>query len=223
LNRYDVLGVKTDATLDEIKMAHKKLAAKTHPDVADEVMTPLFLAVQDAYETLVVPAKRAAYDREIGLASAAPPQEPPQPAPPQPTPEQIAEQIARYEATAARQNRLRWLKIGLHTAVLAGLAGYWLFQDYQLWLQVQPPAPAIRLYVAQGAPAVVYAIVWVVGALVASFAEDFLTAVKVPLGCAIVAGAFAFITATGSFAMWIPALATGLALTFAIAVTVRCR
>jgi hypothetical protein len=218
LNRYDVLGVKTDATLAEIKKEYKKLAAKTHPDVAGEVMTPLFLSVQDAYETLVVPAKRAAYDREIGLASAAPPQQP-KPAQPQATPEQVAEQSAGYQA----ENRLRWLKIGLITAGLAGLAGYWLFQDYQLWLQVQPPAPAVRLYISQGTPAVVYAIVWVFGALVASFAEDVLTAIRAPLGCAIVAGAFAFITATGTFAMWISTLAAGLALTFAIAVTVRCR
>jgi DnaJ-class molecular chaperone len=73
MNRYEVLGLKTDATLDEIKKAYKKLVARTHPDVAGEVMKPLFLSVQDAYETLVDPSKRAAYDLEIGQTRQSPP------------------------------------------------------------------------------------------------------------------------------------------------------
>lgn len=52
MNRYDVLGLKVDASQEEIKKAYRKLAAKTHPDVAGAVMAPLFMSVQDAYETL---------------------------------------------------------------------------------------------------------------------------------------------------------------------------
>lgn len=65
MNLYDRLGVKSDASPDEIKKAYRRLVALTHPDRAGDVMTPLFMTVQDAFETLSDPVKRAAYDREL--------------------------------------------------------------------------------------------------------------------------------------------------------------
>jgi hypothetical protein len=229
MNRYEVLGLKTDATLEEIRRAYKKLAAKTHPDVAGEVMKPLFLSVQDAYETLSNASRRAAYDREIGETRPAPPRpEPsaPKPAPrhepaPGPSRQGAPSTPAPDKPPSGRDVKIRRLRIGATAAFFAGLGGYWLFQEMQLLHLVQ--SDGLRLFTFQGLPAIVYAVLWAFGTLVAAVADDVGTAMKTPLGCAAVSGAFAFITATGTTDIWFPALFTGLALTFFIAAAVRLR
>ena len=61
---YKVMGVARDATPDEIKKAHRKLARKSHPDVSKEKNAELrFKEIAEAYEVLRDPEKRAAYDR----------------------------------------------------------------------------------------------------------------------------------------------------------------
>ena len=61
---YAILGVKKDATQDEIKKAYRKLARKYHPDVSREPDADIrFRELGEAYEVLKDPEKRAAYDR----------------------------------------------------------------------------------------------------------------------------------------------------------------
>jgi curved DNA-binding protein len=61
---YEVMGVKRDATQDDIKRAYRKLARKYHPDVsADADAEEKFKEVGEAYEVLKDPEKRAAYDQ----------------------------------------------------------------------------------------------------------------------------------------------------------------
>jgi len=61
---YATLGVKRDASADEIKKAYRKLAKKYHPDVSKEKdAEEKFKDVQVAYDTLSDPEKRAAYDQ----------------------------------------------------------------------------------------------------------------------------------------------------------------
>ncbi len=64
---YDILGVSRKATDKEIKTAYRKLARKWHPDLhKDKDKTEAeekFKQVNEAYEVLSDPDKRAKYDR----------------------------------------------------------------------------------------------------------------------------------------------------------------
>jgi curved DNA-binding protein len=61
---YEVLGVTRSAGADEVKRAYRKLARKYHPDVSKERNAEnRFKEVQEAYEVLRDPEKRAAYDQ----------------------------------------------------------------------------------------------------------------------------------------------------------------
>ena len=61
---YDTLGVMRAASAEEIKRAYRKLARKFHPDVSKEKNAEAkFKDVQEAYEVLKDPNKRATYDQ----------------------------------------------------------------------------------------------------------------------------------------------------------------
>lgn len=61
---YKVLGVARDANQEDVKRAYRKLARKYHPDVSKEANAEdKFKEVQEAYEVLKDPEKRAAYDQ----------------------------------------------------------------------------------------------------------------------------------------------------------------
>ena len=61
---YKIMGLKRDASQEDIKRAHRKLARKYHPDISKEPDAEArFVEAGEAYEVLKDPEKRAAYDR----------------------------------------------------------------------------------------------------------------------------------------------------------------
>ncbi|MEY8040257.1 J domain-containing protein [Saccharopolyspora cebuensis] len=60
---YELLGIGRDAGAAEIKSAYRTLARSMHPDVGGTPGT--FRLLQQAYETLSDPARRAEYDRPV--------------------------------------------------------------------------------------------------------------------------------------------------------------
>jgi molecular chaperone DnaJ len=60
---YATLGVRKDATPEEVKRAYRRLARQLHPDVNPDVQTQeRFKEVTSAYEVLSDPSKRQMYD-----------------------------------------------------------------------------------------------------------------------------------------------------------------
>jgi molecular chaperone DnaJ len=62
---YEILGVGKDAGERDIKKAYKRMAMKYHPDrtKGDKDLEAKFKDVKEAYEVLMDPAKRQAYDQ----------------------------------------------------------------------------------------------------------------------------------------------------------------
>ncbi len=71
MNPYEVLGVPSDASTEDIKKAYRKLARETHPDLnpGDAVAEERFKQISVAHEVLSDEQRRADYDEfgEIAL------------------------------------------------------------------------------------------------------------------------------------------------------------
>lgn len=68
-NFYKRLGVKCDATSEEIKRAYRRKSYQYHPDSNPTLLhaNERFNLINEAYENLSDSTKRAEYDRKLGL------------------------------------------------------------------------------------------------------------------------------------------------------------
>lgn len=57
---YRTLGIKKNATADQIRAAHRKMVMEYHPDRGGDPAQ--FIAIQKAYELLIDPIRRAKFD-----------------------------------------------------------------------------------------------------------------------------------------------------------------
>jgi hypothetical protein len=92
MNYYDVLGVPREATPEQIRAAYRALVQLFHPDRLRHLRPEVrafaeerLKALNQAYDILSDPGKRAAYDRSAAAPAPAPPP-PRRPAPPSPPP-----------------------------------------------------------------------------------------------------------------------------------------
>ncbi|GBG30590.1 DnaJ family protein [Hondaea fermentalgiana] len=66
---YEVLGVATDASHEEVKRAYRELARATHPDVSNNPGSAKeFVRVSEAWEVLGASGSRRSYDRSLESA-----------------------------------------------------------------------------------------------------------------------------------------------------------
>lgn len=102
---YDVLGVTSDASVEEIEAGYKKARRTSHPDKTGNEWA--FRLVTIAYETLKNPERRAAYDKRDHEPS--PPSAPTPPAPtvPQPTRVPVVTTSAPRTPAVAKPSVLR--------------------------------------------------------------------------------------------------------------------
>ena len=65
-NYYEILDVNRKSTIQEIKLAYRKLAKKYHPDTNKTAEAEaIFKDVNEAYATLIDDEKRKKYDRQV--------------------------------------------------------------------------------------------------------------------------------------------------------------
>jgi len=90
---YDILGVGTTASSDEIKAAYRRSAMQFHPDktpgankAVQRLIEDKFKEIQEAYDTLRDEAKRAEYDAALEMLRSEEYYEPLPPPPPPPPP-----------------------------------------------------------------------------------------------------------------------------------------
>jgi molecular chaperone DnaJ len=74
MDLYEILGVRRNASLAEVRRAYQKRARALHPDLnpGDPVAVERFRAVSRAFEILADPQRRSEYDRGEPVAAAVP-------------------------------------------------------------------------------------------------------------------------------------------------------
>lgn len=129
---YDTLGVSRSATPQEIKARYRRLILRIHPDL--DGPPALFRQVQEAYEVLSDPFRRASYDRSLEAQGAAARTRPPATVRWDPQPGSISipgGMPMGTRATAAQQPRRRnpvgrgafGALLSRHPAATVGIAG----------------------------------------------------------------------------------------------------
>ena len=156
-NHYQTLGIKRDASNDDIKKAYRKLALKFHPDKndGDKFFEERFKEIQEAYEILSDPYKKGKYDSNYDYFfngqqktnQTYTRKEEPKYEPPKPDPEKVRqEKEAREKREKERAEKERvanikknaelqfedkaWIFLG-NWFIIPGAVGLWMFFKYR--------------------------------------------------------------------------------------------
>ncbi|MBU2610188.1 MAG: VWA domain-containing protein, partial [Chloroflexi bacterium] len=105
-DHYALLSLRRDATSGEIRRAYYDAARRLHPDKTDSAQdSELFLEIQEAYQVLAEPKKRAKYDASL---------------PPEPAEGDLIRQnilYSRQEVTRTREPQLVYVLLEYSAAV----------------------------------------------------------------------------------------------------------
>lgn len=106
LNYYEILGVDENATDLEIKAAFKKKAVQFHPDKhqGDTAMENIFKELNNAYQILSNPYKRARYDMTLKYVAFEVTVEPPEPQRRRPYPPTFHPPVIKREPINSKEN-----------------------------------------------------------------------------------------------------------------------
>lgn len=97
-NYYDILGLTTAATTEEIRQAYLRLARACHPDLHPEDVagyTLRFQAINEAYQNLYDPVSRERFDRRWSHFQTSPP------------PSVVVVKTVRWEGPGAKYRKSR--------------------------------------------------------------------------------------------------------------------
>jgi hypothetical protein len=127
-NHYQALGVPRDADAETIRTAYRAHAKELHPDLSEGPSNEAFLRLQEAYDVLRDPERRAHYDdtlaREAAMAEAVR-QTAHRPPPLRRTPQRTPSRLPLRSRLWGMRPYLA--AIGLVVIVTAGIAGWQLF------------------------------------------------------------------------------------------------
>lgn len=156
-NHYQTLGIKRDASSDDIKKAYRKLAQKFHPDKndGDKFFEERFKEIQEAYEILSDLYEKGKYDTNYDYFfngqqktnQTYTRKEEPKYEPPKPDPEKVRqEKEARGKREKERAEKERvanikknaelhfedkaWIFLG-NWFIIPGAVGLWMFFKYR--------------------------------------------------------------------------------------------
>lgn len=65
VNHYEILEVSSQASFETIERVFRFMAKRHHPDSSEDASLEKFKAIVEAYQTLVDPERRAAFDIEL--------------------------------------------------------------------------------------------------------------------------------------------------------------
>jgi len=150
---YDVLGISPDASPPEIERACLKLGDRYRPDKnpGDANAAQMFAAFETAFVTLVDPAKRAAYDKSIGVTSLAVED---QVASNRPSPNNSygAVEITRHWSDRLVENVRAHLGLWSLGVCVAGFFSIAIFGDHSTSHAAHSPESAVKEYLHDAIP-----------------------------------------------------------------------
>ena len=147
-NYYQILGVKRDASSNDIKKAYRKLAHKLHPDKndGDTFFEERFKEIQEAYQVLSNQSQKTQYDfnfdyffKEQQKKSSQTYTRKEEPKYKSPNPEEVRREKERVEKERSinlkKNTKLpfedkAWIFIG-NWFIIPGAVGLWMFVKYR--------------------------------------------------------------------------------------------